>query len=243
MTRRDGARLSVPADHRITTSLTTATLGNCLRKLDSYRADATRCCAESRTTQFGRDRPDRTHRGDRWQLCGDRRPAELSIVVCGVHAVRCAVICRSDLERLDRSPHPAPEDMQRLRNLERLKLALPIRGMRLSACGSLSDSIRLAVHRFFCTAKIEGIPLVSTLAWLIFELYRPAGQRVASWHLATDPTAPDGRGVDLMAAAMRLTLRLPVKWIRPGGFTSLTFCDYTRGSTKRLAQEASSLTC
>jgi hypothetical protein len=110
---------------------------------------------------------------------------------------------RSDLERLDRSPHPAPEDMQRLRNLERLKLALPVRGMRLSACGSLSDSIRLAVHRFFCSAEIEGVPLASTLAWLIFELYRPATQRLASWHLATDPTAPDGRGVDLMAAAMR----------------------------------------
>lgn len=110
---------------------------------------------------------------------------------------------RSDLQRLDRSPHPAPEDMQRLRNLERLKLALPVRGIRLSSCGSLSDSIRLAVYRFFCSAKIEGVPLASTLAWLIFELYRPATQRTAFWHLATDPTAPDGRGLDLTAAAMR----------------------------------------
>ena len=44
---------------------------------------------------------------------------------------------RSDLEHVDRSPHPAPEDMERLRNLERLKLAYPIRGVRLKDCQSL----------------------------------------------------------------------------------------------------------
>ena len=44
---------------------------------------------------------------------------------------------REDLLSVDRSPHPAPEDMERLRNLERLKLAFPLRNMRLAESASL----------------------------------------------------------------------------------------------------------
>lgn len=110
---------------------------------------------------------------------------------------------RSDLERVSASPHPSPEDMQRLRSLERLKLAYPIRGVRLTGCESLTDSIRLVLQRFFCSATIEGIPLADTLSWLLFELYRPPDQRPASWHLATDPTSPTSEGVNLTHSAMR----------------------------------------
>lgn len=110
---------------------------------------------------------------------------------------------RSDLHRLDSSPHPAPEDMQRLRNLERLKLAFPIKGVRLSACGSLCDSIRSTLHGFLRSAAIEGVPLIDTLAWLIFERYRPINQRRVAWLLEPDPTASDGRSVDLVDATMR----------------------------------------
>jgi hypothetical protein len=38
---------------------------------------------------------------------------------------------------------------------------------------------------------------------LIFEIYRPAANRVGSWHLATDPTASDGRGAGLTSNGMR----------------------------------------
>jgi hypothetical protein len=124
---------------------------------------------------------------------------------------------RSDLERLDRSPHPAPEDMQRLRNLERLKLVYPIRGVRLTACGSLCDSVRSTLHDFFRTASIEGVPLADTLAWLIFERYRPTDQRPPSWHLATDPTATNSSGVDLVGRDMRSDYTFPSRFdpVRP----------------------------
>jgi hypothetical protein len=110
---------------------------------------------------------------------------------------------KSDLERLDRSPHPAPEDMERLRNLERLKLAYPIRGIRLNRHDSLTDSIRSSLHDFFATKTIEGVPLADTLAWMLFALYRPRDDRPRSWHLATDPTSPTWDGLDICHDAMR----------------------------------------
>lgn len=109
---------------------------------------------------------------------------------------------RSDLERLDRSPHPMPEDMQRLRTLERLKFAYPVRGMRLDTCVSLTDSVRTAIHRFFGTATIEGVRLADTLAWAVFEKYRPARSRCDKFYLSTDPTMPDRRGVELALSGM-----------------------------------------
>jgi hypothetical protein len=110
---------------------------------------------------------------------------------------------RSDLQRLDHSPHPAPEDMERLRNLERLKLTYPIKGVRLRACDSLTDSVRLTLFNFFRSAAIENRLLADTLAWMIFERYRRPDERPGRWHLATDPTDPDGGGIDLVESEMR----------------------------------------
>jgi hypothetical protein len=108
---------------------------------------------------------------------------------------------RDDLLAVEATPHPAPEDMQRLRNLERLKLALPLRNMRLAEATTLTDSVRQAVYRFFTGAAMSGSSLMDTLRWFVFREFLPAGQR--SWHLASNPCISESIGVELRLSEMR----------------------------------------
>ena len=93
---------------------------------------------------------------------------------------------REDLLTLERSPHPAPEDMERLRNLERLKLAFPMRTMRLADANSLTDSIRQSIYQFFNNAILSGSSLMDTLRWFIFREFEAGGADGRVWHLATN---------------------------------------------------------
>jgi hypothetical protein len=104
---------------------------------------------------------------------------------------------REDLVAVDRSPHPAPEDMQRLHNLERLKLAFPLKNMRLADATSLTDSIRQSIYRFFSRSLISGVSLLDTLRWFVFREFTN-NPEVRTWHLASNPCTPDREGVDLL---------------------------------------------
>ena len=84
---------------------------------------------------------------------------------------------RDDLLAVEETPHPAPEDMQRLRNLERLKLALPLRNMRLAEATTLTDSVRQAVYRFFTGAVMSGSSLMDTLSLYLQQQRRPRRTR------------------------------------------------------------------
>jgi hypothetical protein len=110
---------------------------------------------------------------------------------------------RDDLLAVETTPHPAPEDMHRLRNLERLKLALPLKNMRLLDAQTLTDSIRQAVYRFFNCSVMSGSSLMETLRWFVFREFqnRPTSER--AWHLASSPCTPEGEGVDLRLSEMR----------------------------------------
>jgi hypothetical protein len=110
---------------------------------------------------------------------------------------------RDDLLSADRSPHPAPEDMERLRNLERLKLAFPLRNMRLSEAANLTDSIRHSIYQFFNNAVLSGSPLVETLKWFIFREFQSGGADGRVWHLASNPCTPKREGIDLRLSEMR----------------------------------------
>lgn len=110
---------------------------------------------------------------------------------------------REDLLAVDRSPHPAPEDMERLRNLERLKLTFPLRNMRLSDAASLTDSIRHSIYQFFKGAVLSGTPLVDTLKWFVFQEFQKVGAKERVWHLATNPCTPERQGIDLRLSDMR----------------------------------------
>jgi hypothetical protein len=110
---------------------------------------------------------------------------------------------REDLLSVDQLPHPAPEDMERLRNLERLKLAIPLQNMRLADASSLTDSIRQSVYRFFSSAVLSGSSLMDTLKWFIFREYSGSGPTGRTWHLASNPCTPDREGIELRLTDMR----------------------------------------
>jgi hypothetical protein len=88
-----------------------------------------------------------------------------------------------DLESIEAQPFIDPADMSRLKNIERLKLALPIRTIRLNSETTFSASVRRIIFDFYRSQFGDGSP-AETLAWLVFEEF--AGQSV-TWSLASCP--------------------------------------------------------
>jgi hypothetical protein len=87
-----------------------------------------------------------------------------------------------DLDGIDAQSFIDPADMGRLKNIERLKLALPIRTIRLKDESSFSASVRRTIFEFF-RRDIAGHSLAETLKWLIFEEFGTKG----TWSLASCP--------------------------------------------------------
>jgi hypothetical protein len=103
----------------------------------------------------------------------------------------------ADLEQLDEQPFIDPDDIAKLKRIQRLKLMLPVRNVALKTEGTLTQSVRKAVYEFFCRAMDDG-KLIETLRWFLFEEYA-AG--VTSWTLASCPACAK-RSVPLHRSAM-----------------------------------------
>lgn len=88
-----------------------------------------------------------------------------------------------DLRELADEPFIAPEDMARLKNIQRLKMVLPVKNVTHSDCGTLTRSVRTAVYEFM-KRSTEDEPLLETLKWLI---YREFGRSRDTWSLASCP--------------------------------------------------------
>lgn len=71
---------------------------------------------------------------------------------------------RKDLENLSNKPFIDPEDMESLKNIERLKFVLPTKNISYKE-GSLTNSIRNSFYDFF-TEKEEKF--IETLKWFLF---------------------------------------------------------------------------
>lgn len=88
-----------------------------------------------------------------------------------------------DLESLNDQPFIDPDDMAKLKNIQRLKLALPMRNIVLTGEYSLTHSIRRALYTFFCQA-LDDTNLMASLKWFVFQEYAtPLNQ----WILASCP--------------------------------------------------------
>jgi len=95
-----------------------------------------------------------------------------------------------ELHKLDRQPFIAPEDLARLKNIQRFSLVLPTRN--ISRAGqSLTDSVRSTLHDFFITSHGGDKPLVGTLRWVIFRLWTTGGDK--NWEIPSCPNAGCGR--------------------------------------------------
>jgi len=109
-----------------------------------------------------------------------------------------------DLEDLEEQPFIDPDDMSKLKRIQRLKLVLPIRNITLGDESTLTDSVRLAVHDFF-RQKVDEERLADTLRWFVFQEYGP---KVSEWTLASCPIC-DARNVQLQRSQMTANHTFP----------------------------------
>ncbi len=75
----------------------------------------------------------------------------------------------SDLRGLDAKRFIAPEDLQKLKNIERYTLVLPTKGIRHQGQTSLAATIRKTVFDFFERKRgTDGEQLITSLKWFLF---------------------------------------------------------------------------
>jgi hypothetical protein len=110
----------------------------------------------------------------------------------------------TDLEQLDEQPFIDPDDIAKLKKIQRLKLLLPVRNVSLKSEGSLTKSVRKAVYDFFRKAMDDG-RLIETLRWFLYQEY--AGG-VAAWTLASCPEC-GARSVPLDRTALAKDHTIP----------------------------------
>ncbi|GIW61114.1 MAG: hypothetical protein KatS3mg087_2180 [Patescibacteria group bacterium] len=86
-----------------------------------------------------------------------------------------------DLEELGEQSFIDPDDMTKLKQIQRLELVLPIRNVALRDESTLTNSVRKAIYDFFRSELEDGL---ATLKWLIFQEY---SQPLNEWNLASCP--------------------------------------------------------
>lgn len=90
-----------------------------------------------------------------------------------------------DLEALEEQAFIDPADMAKLKQIQRLKLTVPIRNMRYKNQASLTHAVRHVIQDFLLRT-IDGDSLAATLRWFLFQDYR-GEDRLKEWTLASSP--------------------------------------------------------
>lgn len=104
-----------------------------------------------------------------------------------------------DLEELSEKPFIFPEDMNKLHNLQRFKLTLPIKNIKSKSQDSLKNSVRKTIYDFFME-KHDGESFMETLEWLVFEKY--SDKSTDKYILGSDPNG-DGGKISLSRNSMK----------------------------------------
>lgn len=76
------------------------------------------------------------------------------------------------LRKLGRKRFISPEDIARLKKIERYTLVLPTKGIRLEKLPTLSSAIRHTIHRFFVRPREDDDNLMASLKWFLFRRWR-----------------------------------------------------------------------
>jgi len=108
------------------------------------------------------------------------------------------VFSLDDLEGLSKQPFIDPEDIAKLKQIQRLKFTLPVRNVQINGESTLVGSVRRAIHNFFLQ-KIDSDELAATLKWFIFQEYDGIG--ISEWNLARCPVC-EGSDIPLRQEAM-----------------------------------------
>jgi hypothetical protein len=94
----------------------------------------------------------------------------------------------SDLRSLDAKRFIAPEDLQKLKNIERYTLVLPTKGIRHKGQPSLAATIRRAVYDFFEQKRgADDEQLMTSLRWFLFRRWKRTPDDSATVDLAHCP--------------------------------------------------------
>jgi hypothetical protein len=92
----------------------------------------------------------------------------------------------NDLQVLHNQPFIDPEDMAKLRNIQRFPFVLPTTNVRLKHCSSLVESVRWSVFDFFNKPYEDEKPFITALRWLLFQEYNPKVSD-RTWSLSSCP--------------------------------------------------------
>jgi hypothetical protein len=129
-----------------------------------------------------------------------------------------------DLEDLDRQAFIAPEDLAKLKHIQRYTLILPTKNVARTG-KSLALTVRETLHEFFEVRHHDDPPLVDALRWILFRGWVTGGEKL--WKLPRCPnpgclrqdimltpaspnwdTCPDCGGPIFLVDALRLHERI-----------------------------------
>ena len=119
---------------------------------------------------------------------------------------------QEDLAQLDAAAFIAPEDMAKLKNINRLKLALPTKNIRFKDEPTLKGSVLTAIYEFFVKNTLgEDKSLIDSLAWFIFRRYKQGRKSSEDkhWNLATNALSLHGNSVVLAEQDMDRNYTFP----------------------------------
>jgi hypothetical protein len=111
---------------------------------------------------------------------------------------------RDDLDTLKITPFIDPDDMAKLRHMERLKLVLPLRNYILATEISFTHSFRRTLQSFFAAPREgDSVSMLDTLRWFVFRQYLPASQRPSTYVISRCPHCDER--TELVAANLHPT--------------------------------------
>jgi len=90
----------------------------------------------------------------------------------------------SDLEKISTQAFIEPEDMAKLKQIQRLPFTQPVKNFTYKNEPTLTHSVRRAVYDFFNKKNDDDEKLIDTLKWFIFQEYN---KPVAIWNLSNCP--------------------------------------------------------
>ena len=97
----------------------------------------------------------------------------------------------ADLRALDQKRFIAPEDLARLKKIERYTLVLPTKGIRRRGQPSLASTIRSTIYDFFTKARGNDEKLIASLKWFLFRRWN---RNPDDSHAQTIEHCPSGCG-------------------------------------------------
>lgn len=98
----------------------------------------------------------------------------------------------NDLRTLHAKPFIDPEDMAKLRNMQRFPFVLPTKNICLNHCASLVESVRWSIFDFFTKSHDGEKPLIHALRWWLFREY-DSSVADRTWTLASCPVCQEPR--------------------------------------------------